>query len=127
MKKSLIVDCLPDTACQSEPLIQTHSLMWELCHCIIKINEYLSLFESQKTPNSSLQTENQSIPALIHTPNDFFSLQIKQALIGRHRHRSAYLIILLFATQTDRMIMMHPNTAKLTHSLSVCVTQLDNP
>lgn len=52
-----------------------------------------------------------------------FSFQIKQALIEQHRHRSVYLITLLVAT----MIMMHLNVAKLTHSLSVYVTQLDNP
>lgn len=56
-----------------------------------------------------------------------FALLVKQALIEQHRHRSLYLIMLLFAVQTDRMIMMHPNAAKLTHSLSVYVTQLDNP
>lgn len=29
--------------------------------------------------------------------------------------------------RADRVIMMHPNAAKLTHSLSVYVTRLDNP
>lgn len=56
-----------------------------------------------------------------------FCFQIKQALIEQHRYRSVYLITPLVATRTDRMIMMHLNVAKLTHSLSVYVTQLDNP
>lgn len=52
----------------------------------------------------------------------WFFVQSKQALKEQHCHRSVYLVM-----WADRMIMMHPNAAKLTHSLSVYVTQLDHP
>lgn len=81
--------------------------------------------------NSSFQNPQQYIQALIHTHNDCVSSSSSLCKLSRpieqHCHRSEYLITLLFPMRTDRMIMMHPNAAKLTHSLSVYVTQLDNP